>query len=160
MTLLDTHARTGRMSRVNPVAKLGAAAAITIPLVLTLDVVSATVALVLELMLMPLAGLGWREFWARTWIVWALAPLTGLTLIAEGDGLLRVPGRAPIPLSPRGTGLGMTLSPLVTLTGRRGVDETLYRQRLEVLALEGVVLRFEGISSREDGEAISDQEDP
>ena len=39
MTLLDTHARTGRMSRVNPVAKLGAAEAITIPLVLTLDVV-------------------------------------------------------------------------------------------------------------------------
>ena len=31
MTLLDTHARTGRMSRVNPVAKLGAAALITLP---------------------------------------------------------------------------------------------------------------------------------
>ncbi len=84
MTLLDTHARTGRMSRVNPVAKLGASALITIPLVLTLDVVSATVALVLELLLMPFAGLGWREFWARTWIVWALAPLTGLTIALYG----------------------------------------------------------------------------
>lgn len=84
MTLLDAHARTGRMSRVNPVAKLGAAALITIPLVLTLDVVSATVALVLELLLMPLAGLGWREFWSRTWIVWALAPLTGLTIALYG----------------------------------------------------------------------------
>jgi len=85
VTLLDAHARTGRMSRVNPVAKLGAAALITIPLVLTLDVVSATVALVLELLLMPLAGLGWREFWARTWIVWALAPLTGLTIALYGQ---------------------------------------------------------------------------
>lgn len=84
MTLLDTHARTGRMSRLNPVAKLGAAAIITIPLVLTLDVVSATVALALELLLMPLAGLGWREFWARTWLVWALAPLTGLTIALYG----------------------------------------------------------------------------
>ncbi|MHC2999859.1 energy-coupling factor transporter transmembrane component T family protein [Microbacterium sp. HJ5] len=84
MTLLEAHARTGRMSRVNPVAKLGAAALITIPLVLTLDVVSATVALVLELLLMPLAGLGRREFWARTWIVWALAPLTGLTIALYG----------------------------------------------------------------------------
>lgn len=84
MTLLDVHARTSRMGRVNPVAKLGASAVITIPLVLTLDVVSATVALVLELLLMPLAGLGWREFWARTWIVWVLAPLTGLTIALYG----------------------------------------------------------------------------
>jgi len=84
MTLLDTHARTGAMSRINPVAKLGAAALITIPLVLTLDVVSATVALALELLLMPFAGLGWREFWARTWLVWALAPLTGLTIALYG----------------------------------------------------------------------------
>ncbi len=84
MTLVDAHARTGRMARVNPVAKLGASAIITIPLVLTLDVVSATVALVLELLLMPLAGLGWREFWARTWIVWLLAPLTGLTIALYG----------------------------------------------------------------------------
>jgi energy-coupling factor transport system permease protein len=86
MTLLDAHARTGRIARINPVAKLGASALITIPLVLTLDVVSASVALVLELLLMPLAGLGWREFWARTWIVWALAPLTGLTIALYGRG--------------------------------------------------------------------------
>jgi hypothetical protein len=93
-------------------------------------------------------------------LVRSRTPLSGLTLIAEGDGLLRLPGRAPIPLSSRGTRLGMRLAPLVTLAGRRGVDETLYRQRLEILAQEGVVLRFEGLSSRGDVEAISDQEDP
>jgi energy-coupling factor transport system permease protein len=85
MTLLEAHARTGWMSRINPVAKLGATALITIPLVLTLDVVSAAVALGLELALMPLAGLRWREFWSRTWIVWALAPLTGLTIALYGQ---------------------------------------------------------------------------
>ncbi len=84
MTILDSRARTSWMSRVNPVAKLVAAAIITVPLVLTLDVVSAAVALLLELLLMPLAGLGWREFWTRTWIVWALAPLTGLTIALYG----------------------------------------------------------------------------
>jgi len=84
MTLLESRARTGIVARFNPVAKLGASAMITIPLLLTLDVVSASVALVLELLLMPLAGLGGREFWARTWIVWALAPLTGLTIALYG----------------------------------------------------------------------------
>ena len=34
---------------------------------------------------MPWAGLGWREFWARTWIVWVLAPLTGLTIALYGQ---------------------------------------------------------------------------
>jgi energy-coupling factor transport system permease protein len=84
MTLADNRARTGVVAHINPVAKLGAAVAITVPLVLTLDVVSAAVALALELLLMPFAGLGWREFWARTWLVWVLAPLTGLTIALYG----------------------------------------------------------------------------
>lgn len=72
------------VSRVNPVAKLGAAVLITVPLVLTLDVVSAAVALALELLLMPFAGLGWRRFWRSTWLLWVLAPLTGLTIALYG----------------------------------------------------------------------------
>jgi hypothetical protein len=93
-------------------------------------------------------------------LVRSRAPLTGLTMIAEGEGLLRLPGRAPVPLSPRATRLGMPLTRLVTLAGRRGVDETLYRQRFEVRAGQGVVLRFEGLSSTEQGDALTDQEDP
>lgn len=84
MTLAANRARTGIVARINPVAKLAATFLITVPLVLTLDMVSATVALVLELLLMPFAGLGWREFWARTWLVWVLAPLTGLTIALYG----------------------------------------------------------------------------
>jgi energy-coupling factor transport system permease protein len=85
VTLLDSRARTGVVAGINPVAKLGAAAVIAIPLVFTLDVVSAAVALVLELLLIPFAGLAWREFWTRTWPVWLAAPLTALTIALYGE---------------------------------------------------------------------------
>lgn len=85
MTLLDAGARTGVVARINPVAKLGASALIALPLILTLDVVSAAVALALELLLLPFAGLGWREFWLRTWPVWIAAPLTALTIALYGE---------------------------------------------------------------------------
>lgn len=85
MTLLDTRARTGTVARINPVAKLGASALIAIPLVLTLDPVSAAVALLLECLLLPFAGLRWREFWVRTWPVWLAAPLTAVTIALYGE---------------------------------------------------------------------------
>ena len=85
MTLLDARARTGFVVRINPVAKLGASALIALPLVLTLDIVSAAVALVLECLLFPFAGLAWREFWARTWPVWVAAPLTAVTIALYGE---------------------------------------------------------------------------
>jgi energy-coupling factor transport system permease protein len=78
------------MSRVNPVAKLLAALLLAIVLVLTIDPVSAGVAVVLELALIPFAGLGWREFWRRTAIVWIAAPLTGLTIVLYGQRSGRV----------------------------------------------------------------------
>ncbi|WP_159500643.1 energy-coupling factor transporter transmembrane protein EcfT [Microbacterium sp. 18062] len=85
MTLFDGRAREGAFARINPVAKLAASALIAVPLVLTLDVVSAATALVLELLLMPFVGLGWREFWVRTWPVWLAAPLTAVTIALYGQ---------------------------------------------------------------------------
>ena len=85
MTLLDTQARTGALAGVNPVAKLGVSALIAVPLILTLDPVSASVALGLEFVLFLFAGIGWREFWVRTWPVWLAAPLTGLTIALYGQ---------------------------------------------------------------------------
>ncbi|WP_309126864.1 energy-coupling factor transporter transmembrane component T [Microbacterium sp.] len=85
MTLLEARARTGPMARINPVAKLGASALIAIPLILTLDMVSAAVALVLECALLVFAGIGWREFWTRTWPVWLAGPLTGVTIALYGE---------------------------------------------------------------------------
>ena len=71
------------------------------------------------------------------------APMSALTLIGEGEGLLRLPGRPPIALSPRGTRVELPLSPVVTLVGRRGVQETLYRERLDIDARHEVALRFQ-----------------
>ena len=77
--------RTGVVARINPVAKLGVSALIAVPLVLTPDPVSAAVALALEAVLFLFAGIGWREFWVRTWPVWLAAPLTGLTIALYGE---------------------------------------------------------------------------
>ncbi|WP_337001585.1 MULTISPECIES: energy-coupling factor transporter transmembrane component T family protein [unclassified Microbacterium] len=85
MTAVDTRARTGAIAGVNPVAKLGVSALIAVPLILTLDPVSASVALALEFVLFLFAGIGWREFWVRTWPVWLAAPLTGLTIALYGE---------------------------------------------------------------------------
>jgi hypothetical protein len=75
-------------------------------------------------------------------LVRSRGPLPALTLIGEGSGSLRLPGRPPIGLSPRGTGVSLPLAPLVTLSGRRGVSETLYRQRIVLDSPGEVVLRF------------------
>lgn len=85
MIVVESRARSGPLARINPVAKLGVSGLIAIPLILTLDPVSASVALVLESVLFLFAGIGWREFWVRTWPVWLAAPLTGLTIALYGE---------------------------------------------------------------------------
>ena len=71
--------------RVNPVAKLAATIPLSLALVLTLDWLSATVALLLELALLGWAGLGWRQFWRRTLPIWLAAPLAGLSMVLYGQ---------------------------------------------------------------------------
>lgn len=85
MTVVESRARTGALGHINPVAKLGVSGLIAVPLILTLDPVSASVALVLEGVLFLFAGIRWREFWVRTWPVWLAAPLTGLTIALYGE---------------------------------------------------------------------------
>ena len=76
---------TGRaVTAINPVAKLAAALLIAFTLALSVDEVSAGVALALELLLLPFAGLGWSAFWRRTAPVWIAAPLAGLTIALYG----------------------------------------------------------------------------
>ncbi|WP_286279364.1 energy-coupling factor transporter transmembrane component T family protein [Naasia aerilata] len=72
------------MAGANPVAKLAASTVLAVALVLTLDWVSATVALVLELAVLPFAGVPWHHLWRRTAAVWLGAPLTGLTILLYG----------------------------------------------------------------------------
>jgi energy-coupling factor transport system permease protein len=84
--------RRGPIAGLNPVAKLGAAALIAAPLILTIDWVSAATALALEAVLFVFAGLTWREFWVRTSPVWIAAPLTAVTIALYGapDGQVYV----------------------------------------------------------------------
>lgn len=83
--IVDARTRSAAVAGINPVAKLGVSALIAIPLVLTLDIVSAAVAVVLECVLFLFAGVRWREFWLRTWPVWLAAPLTAVTIALYGQ---------------------------------------------------------------------------
>jgi energy-coupling factor transport system permease protein len=71
--------------RVNPVAKLGAAFVLSFALILTIDWLSATVALALESVLFFWAGLSARQFWLRTIPIWIAAPTAGLTTLLYGQ---------------------------------------------------------------------------
>jgi energy-coupling factor transport system permease protein len=73
------------VTTVNPVAKLAAAFLIAVALVVTIDPVSAGVALGLELALFPAVGVPWGRFWRRTALVWIAAPLTALTIVLYGS---------------------------------------------------------------------------
>jgi hypothetical protein len=63
-----------------------------------------------------------------------------LRIRAEGEGVLRVSGRPPLPIPRGGATVDLTLTPVASLQGRRGVGETLWRQRLEVEAAQPVAL--------------------
>jgi hypothetical protein len=77
-------------------------------------------------------------------LVRSRAELPSVTLTAEGEGRMIVPGRPAIPLSARGTRVEVPMAAVVTLTGRRGVQETLYRQRLDLTGARSAVLRLAG----------------
>lgn len=76
--------RLNPVAGLNPVAKLGAALLIALPLVVTIDIVSAGVALVLSLPLILASGVGWRRFWLRTLPLWIAAPASALTIALYG----------------------------------------------------------------------------
>lgn len=76
-------------------------------------------------------------------LVRSRTPLAQLTLLAEGRGRVFVPGRQALYVRPGGAWATVPLDPIVTLSGRRGVGETLYRQRLLVRADEPLALRLQ-----------------
>lgn len=85
MTILAPVGTMTALGRLNPVAKIAATIPITVALVLTLDWVSATVALLLELVLLSAGGLGRVVFSARCLPVWLAAPLTGFSMVLYGQ---------------------------------------------------------------------------
>jgi energy-coupling factor transport system permease protein len=72
------------MISINPVSKLAASVVIAVALLLSLDWVSATVALGLEAVLLPFAGLGARRLARRLLPVLSAAVLTGLLIVLYG----------------------------------------------------------------------------
>ncbi|MFE1646800.1 energy-coupling factor transporter transmembrane component T family protein [Microbacterium sp. P01] len=99
MSLLSDELRDSRLGAVNPIAKLVAAAVLTLTLLLSIDPVSAAVTLVLTLALLPFTGVAVRPLWLRSWpIVVGAAIAAGATVLygrPAGEvylewGLLRV----------------------------------------------------------------------
>ena len=85
------------LSRINPVAQLGAIAVVTVVLISSLDVVTSAVVVAAELCLLPAAGLtDARNLWRRTWPL-----LFGASSVALVNVLLSDGGA--------GTGLGLAL---------------------------------------------------
>ncbi len=76
--------RQGPLGAVNPVAKLGAALIVTVVLLLSIDIVSAAVALGLELVLLCFSRIPFRVLALRTAPVWIAAPLAGITTLLYG----------------------------------------------------------------------------
>lgn len=85
MTALQERTARGSIARANPVTKLAAGGVVAIALVLSIDWVSASVALVLESAALLFAGVPWRRLWRSTAAVWLAAPLTGLTILLYGQ---------------------------------------------------------------------------
>jgi energy-coupling factor transport system permease protein len=84
MSVLTPVAGPQAVYRVNPVSKLAASGILTAVLVLSIDWVSASVALACELVLFFWAGLSLRTFVRRTLPIWVAAPLAGFTMLLYG----------------------------------------------------------------------------
>jgi energy-coupling factor transport system permease protein len=84
VNILTPYRGTQAVYAINPVAKLAAAFVLSLTLILTIDWVSATVALVLESILFLWSGLTLKTFFLRTIPVWIAAPAAGLTTVLYG----------------------------------------------------------------------------
>ncbi|KFF59907.1 ABC transporter [Cryobacterium sp. MLB-32] len=85
MSMLTPLIRPSAVARLNPVAKLAVALIVSCALLLSIDWVSAGVALLLESILLGWAGLSARQFWLRTAPVWIAAPLASVTTVLYGQ---------------------------------------------------------------------------
>ena len=84
MSLLTPVAGPQAVYRINPVAKFATSFLLSAVLVLSIDWVSATVALALEFVLFFWAGLSFRTFMRRTLPIWIAAPLGAFTILLYG----------------------------------------------------------------------------
>jgi energy-coupling factor transport system permease protein len=112
MSLLTPVIADSTVARVNPVAKLLAAVVLSVALLLSIDWVSAAVALGLEAVLLFWAGLSPRLLALRTAPLWIAAPLAGLTTVLYGQdsgGILWQYGFVSVTEGSLGLGLAIAL---------------------------------------------------
>ncbi|MBM7505001.1 energy-coupling factor transporter transmembrane component T family protein [Agromyces aurantiacus] len=81
----DAHPTLRFVDRVNPVTRLAAAMVLTTPLLLTVDWVSATIALAIQLVLFAVAGVTPGVLVRRTWPILVAAPIAGLSMLLYGE---------------------------------------------------------------------------
>lgn len=73
------------LATVNPVARVLSLFLLTTPLLISIDWVSAVVALVCTLFLVPLSGLGFRRFLGRSLPLLVAAPISGISMALYGN---------------------------------------------------------------------------
>ncbi|MEO7124323.1 MAG: energy-coupling factor transporter transmembrane component T [Lacisediminihabitans sp.] len=84
MSVVTPFIAASPIARINPVAKLLAAVTLSVALLLSIDWISAAVALGIEALLLFWAGLSPRMLALRTAPLWVAAPLAGLTTVLYG----------------------------------------------------------------------------
>lgn len=114
--------RAAVVARANPVAKLAVATVISVALILTVDVVTAGVALLLELACLPLCGLPLRTALRRSWILGLAAVPSGVltVLIGRDDGAL-LGQLGPVTVTEGSALLGAAISLRILAIGLPGV---------------------------------------
>ncbi|MCS4534944.1 energy-coupling factor transporter transmembrane protein EcfT [Corynebacterium sp. HS2168-gen11] len=73
-----------KISQFNPVARILALMLFTTPLMLSVDIVSAGVALAFCLIVTPVLGVSYRQLLARSWPVLLITPISGLSMALYG----------------------------------------------------------------------------
>lgn len=122
MTVLAPVETTRAVGRVNPVAKLLAAVILSFSLLLSIDWVSAGVALALEAILLGWAGLTWRSFWRRTLPVWIAAPVSVVATCLYGqDSGARLAGFGFVTITEGSVALGFAIGLRILAVGIPGI---------------------------------------
>ncbi|MEF9873461.1 MAG: CbiQ family ECF transporter T component, partial [Glutamicibacter sp.] len=88
--VLDAPVGHSWLAKINPLAKLGAVAAATLPLITTLDWVSALVVIVATVVFFPLAGLSPLKFLKRAWplLIAGILAAWGIALVGQDSGMV------------------------------------------------------------------------
>ena len=119
------------LDRVNPVTPFAAAVLYSIPMLLTIDLVSAAVALGAWLLVFAIVGIGPRTMLRRSWPLLLAAPLSGISMLLYAEPSGRIYAQVWLAIISDGSielSLAITLRVLAigvpTLVGLVGVDPT------------------------------------